>query len=84
MQINMTVGSYVFIVTDTAPTNPASCSTQGLWQFTLPLSNAAGSQIYAGLVAAYMAGTPVMLEGTGSCSEFGSVESLEAFELSPP
>ena len=83
LQINTTVGNYVFIQTDMVPPTPASCSTNGLWQFTLPLTNASSAQIYAGLVSAYTARTPVMLLGMGACNEFFSVESLAAFELSP-
>ena len=83
LQINASLGDFVFIQTDGTPSTPASCSVNGFWQFTLPVTNAFGTQAYAALVAAYAAGTPVMLAGTGSCNEFFSVESLSAFELSP-
>jgi hypothetical protein len=68
LQINTTVGNYVFIETDMVPSSPASCSVNGLWQFTLNLANSSSAQIYAGLVSAYTTRTPVMLLGVGAAA----------------
>ena len=34
LQINASLGDFVFIQTDGTPATPASCSVNGFWQFT--------------------------------------------------
>jgi hypothetical protein len=57
--------------------NP-TCSTNGpgQWAFVLPLSGALQTQMYAALLAAHNAGSPVTLEGSGLCDTFSTVETL--------
>ena len=58
--------------TDGGPTCAAST-----WNFTLSLDTAIGKNQYATLLTAFAAGKTVTLNGTGACSDWGNVESLQ-------
>lgn len=75
--INKDFGSAAFIRLDSNPTGVAACSTHGFWHFTFPLVSDLDKRMHAQLVAAKFAGTQVTIAGTGSCNEFGSVESAK-------
>lgn len=80
LQINKGYGNFVFINIDVVPTGAPSCENSS-WQYTLTLSNPGDGQMYAMLLTAYAAGTPVNFGGAGACNEFGSVESVSVIQL---
>jgi hypothetical protein len=62
------------------PTGATSCERSS-WQYTLSLSNPGDSQLYATLLTAYAAGSPIDSTGAGACNDVGFVESLSSLEL---
>jgi hypothetical protein len=42
-----------------------------------------GTNLYAMLLSAYLAGKQVRLDGTGACSEWGGIESLSNIDVIP-
>ena len=81
LQINKDYGaSFVFIQVSTAPAGAPSCASSG-WNYTLSFSGAGATQLYAMLLTAYAAGTPVNIAGTGLCSDVGIAESLGVLQL---
>lgn len=82
VSINRDYGPYVFIRVATAPANPAACSSNGYWHYTLPLSGDGVREIYSMLLTAHVSGATVDLSGLGVCNEFASVESLRSLRVS--
>jgi hypothetical protein len=82
LSINKAYGSFVFIKVAASPANPAACSTNGGWHFTLPLSTAADQQLYAMLLAAFASGATVDMSGMGACNEHGAIESIRSMRIS--
>lgn len=82
LSISKAYGSFVFIKVAASPANPAACSTNGGWHFTLPLSTAADQQLYAMLLTAFASGTTVDMSGLGACNEHGAIESLRSLRVS--
>jgi hypothetical protein len=80
MAINKSYGNFVFIQTSITPTGAAVCANSS-WQFTLSLSNPGDSQLYAMLLTAYASGALVNITGTGACSEYPTVESVQGVQL---
>lgn len=76
MAIYRSLGNFVLIAADVASTGAPACSTNTTWRFTLSLDGVAGRELYAMLLAAQTSGRKVHLAGTGLCSEFAAVESL--------
>ena len=75
-------GEFVFVkLQDSAPRS--DCSTNGYWDYTLPLDTEFGRVLYSTILSAYMAGKSVSISGNsnGLCSEFGSVETLNSVRL---
>jgi len=81
MAINKDIGAVAFVRLDTAPIGPAACSTSGYWHFTIPIVSDIDKRLYAQLLAAKLANATVSIGGTGSCNEYGSVESARAVGL---
>jgi hypothetical protein len=71
----------VFIRTAGLLAGPASCYTNGYWHFTLSFSNPGDRELYAMVLSAFHSGSTVGLSGTGTCNEFGSIESLASINL---
>lgn len=82
LAINKGMGTFVLIAIDVVPTGTPACDSTG-WGYTLTLTNPGDNQLYAMLLAAYTSGATVSLTGTGSCSEWGSIESLLSAQLMP-
>lgn len=74
-------GTYVFIMLSVTPTQQPTCATNGAWSYTFPFSAPGANQVYAMLLSAYTAGSTVDMVGTGTCNEFGQIESLQALSL---
>ena len=79
--INKDIGAVAFVRLDTAPVGVAVCSTSGYWHFTIPIVSDLDKRLHAQLLAAKLANATVSISGTGSCSEYGSVESARAVGL---
>lgn len=73
--------SFVFIGLSAQPTGQPACGANGSWQYTLSFSAPSASQLYAMLLTAYAAQTPIDVSGTGTCNEVNFVESLNALQL---
>jgi hypothetical protein len=71
---NQQLGNYVFITISGAKSGSPSCQTNGTFQFVLNMSssNANAPQMYAALLSARVAQSPVSLIGDGSCPTAGS------------
>ena len=73
-------GDYVFIQVNVAKSSNPSCSTSSLYSFAFPLSSTTENQMLALLLSARATQTPVALYGTGLCSNFSNIETLEIVE----
>jgi hypothetical protein len=82
LSINKGYGTFVFIRVASAPANPATCSTNGAWHYTLPLTNIGDREMYSMLLTAFSAGATIDMSGLGSCNEFGAIESLRSVRIS--
>jgi len=71
-----TFGDILFIKTDKAKTSLPGCHTNLSWDYVMPLVTEQDKKLYAMLLAARAAQTPVSLGGAGTCDHFGSIESL--------
>lgn len=71
----------VFVRLDTAPSPLAACSVNGYWSYTFPPTTSFDGKVYALLVEAYAMGKPVSIGGSGSCSEFNSIESAASLDV---
>jgi hypothetical protein len=80
LQINKGYGNFVFINIDVVPTGAPSCENAA-WQYTLSLSSPGDTQLYAMLLTAYAAGSPINVQGAGACNDVGFVESATAIQL---
>ena|SRR5687767_1653991 len=69
-------GEILFIKTDKTKTGAPGCQTNFSWDFVMPLVSEHDKKIYAMLLAARVAQTPITLSGTGTCDHFGSIETL--------
>ncbi len=81
IHIRRSIGDVAFIAFSVAPINAPSCATGGVWHFSLPLSTEAGKKIYAALLTAQATGLPVTADGTGACSEYSGIESMDSIVL---
>jgi hypothetical protein len=77
---NLAAGA-VFIRLDKSPAPIAACSTNGYWHYTLPQTGDIDKRQFAMLLAAQAAGSTVFMIGSGSCNEFGSVESATRVDI---
>ena len=75
-------GNVVFIQLDTPKTNPPACQTNA-WSFVLSLADATSKNMYAMLLAAKTAQTPVRVRGIGQCSSavFSTIETATGVGL---
>lgn len=71
-----TYGEILFIKTDKSKTNMPGCHSNLSWDYVMPLVTEQDKKLYAILLSARAAQTPVSLSGAGSCDHFGSIESL--------
>jgi hypothetical protein len=69
-------GEILFIKTDKAKTGIPTCHSNLSWDFVLPLVSEHDKKLYAMLLSARVAQTPLSLSGTGTCDHFGSIETL--------
>lgn len=79
IHLSQTHGQKLFVKVDGGFTQPEPACSIGVssWDFVLDISTAAGKAIYTQLVAAQYSGTPVLVEGTGTCVLHGGYETLE-------
>ena len=76
-------GTFVFIKINASNTGTGpGCVTNHAWNYTLPIVTDQDKARFAMLLTAQASGRSVSLNGTGSCSEFGSVESLSGISMS--
>lgn len=76
ISLNSSFGDFIWIQTATAPTGSPTCAASP-WNFTLSLDTTIGKNQYAVLLSALATGQTVILVGTGACSDWGNVESLQ-------
>ena len=75
--VDKAYGNFAFVRFDRAPSTSIACSTNSYWHFTLPLSTEAEKRMFAVLVTARAMGSATKAIGSGACSEFGSIESMQ-------
>jgi hypothetical protein len=68
-------GEILFIKADKPKTNIPGCHSNLSWDFVMPLVIEDDKKIYAMVLAARVAQTPITLSGAGTCDHFGSIES---------
>jgi hypothetical protein len=84
LSLNRQLGNIVFVRVSQAPSSGSpSCAINTYWHYTVPLNDEMGKNIYAALLAALMAHTPVSIAGVGACQEYGNVETLAALNPKP-
>jgi hypothetical protein len=78
LHIRKSIGEVVFVRLSAAPATPGSCvSIGGPWHFSLAVNSEVGKKMLAVLVAAKASGALVTIDGTGLCSEYGGIESMD-------
>ncbi len=80
--INAEYGDYAFIKLANAPER-IQCSTNGTWDYTLPLTTETNRAMYSTILAAFMSGKTVNVYGLSSpdCNEFPHVESMNTIDV---
>jgi hypothetical protein len=73
--VDTQLGSMAFISISLSKTGNPACNTNS-WSFVLPLTTALQNQMFAQLLAARVAQTPISLTGNGLCDTFSNVETL--------
>lgn len=73
-------GDYVFIKLD-IPVVKTGCHINTYWNYTLPLATETDKAIFTMLLSAHMSGKKIGIRGTGSCSQFGSIESAKSIRV---
>jgi hypothetical protein len=84
LTVNRAYANFVAVTVTGTPTESVpSCATAGYanWSFTLALTDALGTNMYALLLTAFAQGKPVTLYGTGLCSEQPGLESLSMVQV---
>jgi hypothetical protein len=79
--VNRALG-YAFVKLETPPVGKPACSNH-YWDYTVPLATSADKTVYATLLAAFESGNVVATYGSGACSEFSQVESLDSAQALP-
>jgi hypothetical protein len=79
--INRDYPNVVFVRLSVAPTGIPACSSNGYWHFTLSLTGVTGKELYSMLLTAAASGKLLQITGTGTCNEYGQVESVNAITL---
>lgn len=79
--MDATLDEKLFIKTSGTVSRKASCSTHPVWDFVVDTSTPLGIQIYAILMTMYKDGTPITLNGTGTCGIFSGIETLNRIDL---
>ena len=79
LNINKSLGNYVFIRTSQTPT-VIGCHQDNNWNLVLKLETELDNKIYAGLLAAHVSQSLVGLDGTGTCAPYG-IENLQNFSI---
>lgn len=70
------IGDILFVSTNQTVETPASCGQNTAFQFAVDLTTALGQQTMALLLAARAAQTPISISGTGTCSVYSNVETI--------
>jgi hypothetical protein len=82
LHLRRSLGEVVFVKLSAVPKGSAPCVVPGApWHFSLPVSTEVGKKMLATLIVAHAQGTPVTLDGTGNCSEYGGIESMDGVVL---
>jgi hypothetical protein len=81
MHVRRSLGDIAFIQLAAVPLGHPACAVGAPWHFTLALNTETEKKIFAVLLAAQISGTPVTIDGTGSCSEYGTFESMDSVVL---
>ena len=63
------------------PSAPIACHTNLAWTYTLPYVSDMDKRMHATLLLAYATGRSVTLRGSGTCADFGSIESAISVRL---
>lgn len=66
-----------FLVTFSQPITTAPSCTTDLSRMSGTTSSPGGKSVLAAAMFAFAAGSPVTAHGTGSCSQFSGIESIE-------
>jgi hypothetical protein len=74
-------GNFVFVKLDVNPSAPIACHTNLAWTYTLPLVTDMDKRMHAALLLAYATGRSVTLRGSGTCTDFSSIESAVSVRL---
>jgi hypothetical protein len=81
INVTKSYGEILFIKVDKPKSTPPGCDTNGFWTYVLPLTTELDKKLYAMLLTARATGAPVTLTGTGTCSAFGTIESLNSAQM---
>lgn len=73
-------GSFIFVKLDVAPASE-SCATNGYWNYTFPVLTEIDKAIVSAVLTVFISGTQVNIIGTGTCNEFGTVETGNSIRL---
>lgn len=73
-------GDVVFILVDKAKDSTPSCHVNSSWTYVMPLTSEQDKKMYAMLLAARSAQTPVNFNGNGACDAFSGIESLQVIQ----
>jgi hypothetical protein len=73
-------GNVVFIQLDVPKTNAPTCQSNA-WSFVLSLADTTSKNMYAMLLSAKAAQTPVRVRGKGLCDVFSSIETATGVGL---
>ncbi len=81
VDVSNTYPGFVFVKLESAPNPPIACQTNTAWTYTLPMNGATGQRLYATLMTAYATKASVTMFGSGTCSDYGSIESATGVRL---
>jgi len=74
-------GNFIFVKLDVNPSAPIACHTNLAWTYTLPIVSDMDKRMHATLLLAYATGRSVTLRGSGTCADFGFIESAISVRL---
>lgn len=74
-------GNFIFVKLDVNPSAPIACHTNLAWTYTLPYVSDMDKRMHATLLLAYATGRSVTLRGSGTCTDFSSIESAISVRL---
>jgi len=82
LMVDTVHGDKLFVKIDKVAEDVPDCSTNGTWQYVLPLSGELQKDtITSFLLSAYMGELNIRIKGTSACDVYGSIETLSRVEF---